>query len=125
MDHAVPDGIDEMEFIGEIDETTDIKSQCGLAVGYIGGLIIDFSAECEMFRKVVLNFPSGKNPVLIALSGIYPISSTSIRRKFVPRFLHPYGKVDLCVTVAECFVVNRRNFDNRENADLRTMLGFL
>jgi hypothetical protein len=47
-------------------------------------MVVYLRTKSQEIRKIILDFPSGKDPVLVSGTGINPITSSSVGSEFIP-----------------------------------------
>ena len=115
-----------MIVVGKIVNGADVKFGARPDVHRLGSLVIYFRAYVQFFGHLTLEQPAFIPPVVIAGSGVNPVTAAAVGCPWAKAFLQPHGEESLQMAGAQAgFSIAGWNFKERENADLRAIRGFL
>ncbi len=119
LQEVPPGGKHDVVDLVEIQKTPEIKSHTVVYTRLVGAVIEDFPSQRENRREVPLNFPSQKDPILVARARVEPIAPAPEGRPRPPAFLEPEGKQELILAASQALGgVARRDIDLRKKGSL-------
>jgi len=113
--------------VRKIDDGADVERGSGVGkVRLRSGLMIDFRANRNILRNLLLEKATDIRPIAVAVEGINAVTAAAVGCPRAPAFLEPDGKEGIPMAGTEAFArATGGNFHERKNADLRKIVCFL
>ena len=109
----------KLEFPCQREAAPEIKACAVLAADCIRSLVKDFPPEIKGFGERILQEDAREPPVLVASTGIDPVTPSPIGSPLPEVFLEPYRQEILCLSITKTFMsIAGWDFYQRKRADI-------